>query len=419
MSAVSVVAAVAAWVVVLTRARASWRGPASLARRALWVTALALAVAWTVRIDRVFASLDRVSGVPNLAQLLGDVAGLVTGAAILTVLVAQRETATAAARAARRLWVWLGALAAAMVTAFLVAGFTVETRQFTVAFAVQPRYWAYEVPYLAAFVLIFGGLAVWAGRYARVASSRTLTAGMTATAAGGVLGLVYVACRVVFTVGAVAGAQGWQRWYAPVSAGTAAGASLLALGGAFLPALAPHLARRRLHGARADLLPLWEALRSAGLMAALIEPDSPDGHRDPAFTVRRLVVEIDDGLLTLRPWLTRPVGWDHTAGAAAPGPEPHHPAQLAALDIAAAVCSRAQGAAPALSSPPTSPAAGPADSSPDAETRWLRRVSRAYAGLPAASSPAVPAVAPAPAMPAVASAADTADGGPDRRVPAA
>lgn len=419
MSAVSVVAAVTAWVVVLTRARASWRGPASLARRALWVTALALAVAWTVRIDRVFADLDRVSGVPNLAQLLGDVAGLVTGAAILTVLVAQRETAGAAARAARRLWLGLGALAAAMVTAFLVAGFTVETRQFTVAFAAQPRYWAYEVPYLAAFVLIFGGLAVWAGRYARVASSRTLTAGMTATAAGGVLGLVYVACRVLFTVGAVAGAQGWEGWYAPVSAGTAAGASLLALGGAFLPALAPLLARRRLHGARADLLPLWEALRSAGLMAALIEPDSPDGRRDPAFTVRRLVVEIDDGLLALRPWLTRPVGWGHTAGTATPGQEPHQPAQLAAADIAAAVRRRAQGAPPVLSTPPTSPAPGPADSSPGAETRWLRTVSRAYADLPAASSPDVPAVAPAPAMPAVASAADAADGGPDRRVRAA
>ncbi len=419
MSAVSVVAAVAAWVVVLTRARASWRSPASLARRALWVTALALAVAWTVRIDRVFADLDRVTGVPNLAQLLGDVAGLVTGAAILTVLVAQRETAAAAARAARRLWLGLGALAAAMVTAFLLAGFTVETRQFTVAFAAQPRYWAYEVPYLAAFVLIVGGLAVWAGRYARVASSRTLTAGMTATAAGGVLGLVYVACRVLFTVGAVAGAQRWQRWYAPVSAGTAAGASLLALGGAFLPSLAPHLQRRRLHGARADLPPLWQGLRSAGLMAALIEPDSPDGRRDPAFTVRRLVVEIDDGLLALRPWLTRPVGWDHTSSTAAPGPDPHHPAQLAALDITAAMRSHAQGAAPALSTPPTSPAAGPADSSPNAETRWLRRVSRAYAGLPAASPPAVPAVAPAPAMPAGAAAADTTDGGPDRRVRAA
>lgn len=406
MSAVSVVAAVAAWMVVLTRARASWRSPASLARRSLWVTALALAVAWTVRIDRVFADLDRVSGIPNLAQLLGDVAGLVTGAAILTVLVAQRETAWAAARAARRLWVWLGVLAAAMVTAFLVAGFAVETRQFTVAFAAQPRYWAYEVPYLAAFVLIFGGLAVWAGRYARVASSRTLTAGMTATAAGGVLGLVYVTCRVLFTVGTVAGAQGWERWYAPVSAGTAAGASLLALGGAFLPSLAPHLARRRLHGARADLLPLWQGLRSAGLMAALIEPDSPDGHRDPAFTVRRLVVEIDDGLLALRPWLTRPVGWDHTPGTAAPGPEPHQPARLAALDIAAAVRSRAQGAAPTVGVPSTGPGAGPADSSPDAETRWLRTVSRAYADLPTAAAP-------------VAAAADAAADGPDPRVRAA
>ena len=393
MSAVSVVAAVAAWVVVLTRARASWRGPASLARRPLWVTALALAVAWTVRIDRVFADLDRVSGVPNLAQLLGDVAGLVTGAAILTVLVAQRETAVAAARAARRLWLGLGALAAATVTAFLVAGFTVETRQFTVAFAAQPRYWAYEVPYLAAFVLIFGGLAVWAGRYARAASSRTLTAGMTATAAGGALGLVYVACRVVFTVGAVAGAQGWERWYAPVSAGTAAGASLLALGGAFLPSLAPHLQRRRLYGARADLLPLWQALRSAGLMEALIEPDSPDGRRDPAFTVRRLVVEIDDGLLQLRPWLTRPAGWDHTSGAATAGPDPHQPAQLAALDIAAAVRNRAQGAPPTVGAPATGPAAGPADSSPDAETRWLRTVSRAYADLPTATHPVAPAAA--------------------------
>lgn len=375
VSGVPVAAAGVAWAVVVARAGACLRRPASLARRSLWLTALALAAAWTSKIDGVFAGLDRLTGVPDLAQVVGDVAGLATGAAILTVLVAQREPAGEAGRHARRLWGGFGALAASMAVAFLIAHFEVETRQFTVVFAAEPRYWAYETPYLAAGVLIFGGLAVWAARYAGAAPSRVLAAGMTATAAGGVFGLVYVASRVVFTLGVVAGAHGWQVWYAPLSAGTAAAASLLALGGAFLPSLGPRAARHQNRRACAALLPLWRDLHGADLMDALIDPDGPDGRRDPAFTVRRLVVEIDDGLLRLRPWLARPIGWDQT-----PGSGPATTARTAAADIADALHRRAAGEPAAAGAART----GPPGSSPDAETRWLRRVSRAYAATPGA-----------------------------------
>ena len=368
LSAISLVAAVAAWTVVVLRARPSWRAPADLARRALWVTALALAVAWTLKIDRVFAGLDRVSGIANLAEVVSDVAGLATGAAILTVLVAQRDEPAAVRARLHRLWAGLAALAAAMVAVFAVVGFPVETRQFTVAYATRPGYWAYEVPYLAAVTIIFTGLAVWAAQYVRATRSRLLTAGMATTALGGVLGLGYVAVRVVFTLAAIAGTD-WSGWYEPVSALSVAAASLFALGGAFIPALGPRLTRRRARRDCRDLLPLWRSLRAADLMQVLLDPDGPEGGRDPGFTARRLVVEIDDGLLQLRPWLTRPISW------AADSPDPDRAAAAAAGDIRAALDRRADGAAPARGAART----GPAGTSSTGETDWLRRVSRAYA----------------------------------------
>lgn len=368
LSAVALVAAAAAWAVVIVRARASWRAPADLARRALWVTALGLAVAWTLKVDRVFTGVDRLSGVANLAEVVSDAAGLATGAAILTVLVAQRGDPAEVTVRLRRLWVGLGALAAAMVLVFAAVGFPAETRQFTVAYATQPGYWAYEVPYLAGATVIFGGLAVWATQYARATRSRLLAAGMATTALGGVLGLGYVATRVVFTLAAIT-ATDWSGWYEPVSALSVAAASLFALGGAFVPALGPRLTRRHARRDCRELLPLWESLHAARLMQVMVDPDSAEGHRNPAFTARRLVVEIDDGLLQLRPWLNRPISW------AADNADPARAAAAAAAEIRAGLDRHGAG------SPPTRGAArtGPAGTSSSGETDWLRRVSRAYA----------------------------------------
>ncbi len=120
----SLFSAAVAWVVVIARARPTFAAPATPAsarsvaavatRRALWATVLTLAVAWTLRIRGVYAGVDRLSGIGNLAQLLGDVTGLGTGLAILGVLRSQGMGAAVARRATRQRGMVLVVAAAVM-----------------------------------------------------------------------------------------------------------------------------------------------------------------------------------------------------------------------------------------------------------------------------------------------------------------
>lgn len=383
----SFAAAGVAWAVVVLRARPSLAGPPNPARRALWVTFLALALGWTVRIRAVYAGLDRVTGVGNLAQLLGDLAGMVTGLSILMVLRAQ--AAAPAPHPLRRPAAVLAAAAAVMAVCFAAGPFGRESTEFATDYARQHWYWGYQAAYLGYIGYVFTELTALCRRFARLTPSRLLSVGLHITAAGGLLGLGYVVLRAAYIVAAQGTVVSRLGFYSTLSQLLIAAASVLAIAGVFMPTAGPWLARRRVRRDLDQLEPLWGALEAAGLLNALPVTDRRPGHRerhgDLEFALHRRVVEIRDGLLALRPWLaTSDDLADPTAaapGVSSRGPRSQHlsdDARSEADRIAAALRARSSGLdgrQPRRVSPPAG-AGTFAD-----EISWLRAVSGAFAHL--------------------------------------
>jgi hypothetical protein len=389
----SFAAAGVAWVVVILRARPSLAGPPNRARRALWVTFLTLALGWTVRIRSVYAGLDRVTGTPNLAQLLGDLAGMVTGLSILMVLRAQ--AAIPSPHPLRRPAAVLAGAAAVLAVGFVAGPFGRESTEFATDYARQRWYWGYQAAYLAYLGAVFTELTVLCRRFARLTPNRLLSAGLHLTAVGGSLGLAYVVLRAAYIVAAQGTVVSRLGFYSTLSQVLIAAASVLAIAGVVLPTVEPRLARRRLRRTLDQLNPLWDALETAGLLNALPVTDRTPGHRErPAdlhFALHRRVVEIRDGLLALRPWLSTPAD---PAGPAPVAPEIAAPDRRSraftadtsseAARIAAALRAYArgiQGRQPATVSAP-----GGAGTFAD-EVSWLRAVSVTFGQLQQSAPP--------------------------------
>jgi hypothetical protein len=386
----SFAAAGVAWVVVILRARPSLAGPPNRARRALWVTFLTLALGWTVRIRSVYAGLDRVTGTPNLAQLLGDLAGMVTGLSILMVLRAQ--AAIPPPHPLRRPAVVLAGAAAVLVVCFVAGPFGRESTEFATDYARQRWYWGYQAAYLAYLGAVFTELTVLCRRFARLTPNRLLSAGLHLTAVGGSLGLAYVVLRAAYIVAAQGTVVSRLGFYSTLSQVLIAAASVLAIAGVVLPTVEPRLARRRLRRTLDQLNPLWDALETAGLLNALPVTDRTPGRRarpaDLQFALHRRVVEIRDGLLALRPWLSTPAGPSPVAPEIA---APDHRSRVLTADasseaarIAAALRAYArgiQGRQPATVSAP-----GGAGTFAD-EVSWLRAVSVTFGQLQQSAPP--------------------------------
>lgn len=390
----SFAAASVAWAVVALRARPSLAGPPNLARRALWVTFLALALGWTVRIRAVYAGIDRLAQTPNLAQLLGDLAGTVTGLSILVVLRAQASVP--APHPLRRPAAVLAAAAAVMAACFVAGPFGRESTEFATDFARQHWYWAYQAAFLGYIGVVFAELTVLCRRFARMTPSRLLSVGLHVTAVGGLLGLAYVVLRAAYIVAAQGTVVSRLGFYSTLSQLLIAAGSVLAVAGVVLPTAGPWLARRRLRRALDQLEPLWVALETAGLLNALPVAEPEPGHRqdhgDLDFALHRRVVEIRDGLLALRPWLSSR-GARTAPALAAPAATsgsrrsrgPRDDARSEADRIAAALRARSRG----LDGRQPRKVSAPAGAGSFAEEiSWLRAVSVTFARIePGTSRP--------------------------------
>ena len=71
-----------AWAAVAYKLPALRRRPRDPALRAYWLTLLALAAALTVLLPPVYLAIDGLTGIPNLARLLGHGLILATGCAV-------------------------------------------------------------------------------------------------------------------------------------------------------------------------------------------------------------------------------------------------------------------------------------------------------------------------------------------------
>lgn len=281
-----------------------------------------------------------------------------------------------------------------------------------VAFAVTPRtlMWSAaelhgqldEAPvslhvYSAAYIA-FLGYAVYDCLAQTWARSRTATRksqriGLRTTAVGCVFALLYTAYKTVNAVGAlfgwdvIPGGPHCTSLVTPVHCALSVTAPavgvLLITAGLTLPAalwpLTQFLRRRWERQSIADLNPLWQDF-TAALPEIILDDDAViDNEID--FLLHRRVVEINDGILTLRPYrsltvqqaATREVERRNLAGTA------DGDAVVEAAVLAAALRAMHSGDEPEFTLAPQAPGTAARAGNLRAETIWLRSVARAYA----------------------------------------
>jgi hypothetical protein len=390
------VAAGVLWATLLYKLRALQRTPGNAALRSLCSAFAAFALALTVDLPPVYASVDAVVGEPNFAQLLGHslalVGGWATQSAVLRFLYAGEE---AAARTRRRAVVLLVALGA-MTWFFVLAPVDRETTSFTTTYASAPYvvgFWFAYLGYLS-FALVDVARLSW--RYAGVAGPGFTSSGLRLLALGSLCGLAYVAHKAFFL-----GVSSWTELVLPAGPNTVISRvavtlcfSLVAIG-TTLPTWGPRLQHARGWSSRYRtyhrLYPLWSALHAASPDIALARPRRPMldalDPRDLDFRLYRRIIEIRDGRLDLRPYLDPAVAARARAAAAASGltGEALEAAVEAAILTAALAAKRAGHPAHDGRTPPVTGASDVAG-----ELAWLEQVARFFpAPAPATLEPGV------------------------------
>ncbi|MEV4555710.1 MAB_1171c family putative transporter [Kitasatospora sp. NPDC049285] len=333
---------------------------------------------------------------PDFSRLVSNTATLSAAASVSSVLLFLNHDASEARRRLRWRLRLLGLAVATMAVAFMV------TSRSLMWSAAELRGKLDEAPaslhiYSAAYIA-FLGYAVYDCLTQTWARSRTATRksqriGLRTTALGCVFALLYAAYK---TINAVAALFGWdaipggQRCtslISPVSCafGVTAPAVgvLLITAGLTLPAalwpLTQFLRRRWERKSIADLDPLWQDFTAA--LPEIVLDDDTIGENDADFLLHRRVVEINDGILTLRPYrsltvqqaATREVERRNLAGTA------DGDAAVEAAILAAAIRAMRAGAEPEFARAPQAPGTAARAGDLRAETIWLRSVARAYA----------------------------------------
>ena len=334
--------------------------------RALWLTSLALAMSLTLMWPGVYAALDRLAGVPNLARLLANMLVLVAGWFNQCFFFHLNYSQVAAAQRARRSARLLAAALVVMASLFLLAGVDEERWNFTDRYASAPFIVEYRLVYLAYLALTIAVVMRLAWQYAQVAVDPSVKVGLRLVAAAGLVGLGYVANEALSATTRRFGlvSPAWNT--AAVTDGLGALSVLLLVIGSTLPAWGhragiPALHRWATHyRAYRRLYPLWVTVYRVNPGIALLPPTSAIADvlavRNLEFRLYRRVVEIWDGRLALRPYLD-PGVLEHAWQASRRAGLSDSAAQVLveAVSLAAALRARQQGRPPRdVSMPPPS-----------------------------------------------------------------
>ncbi|MFD5673034.1 MAB_1171c family putative transporter [Streptomyces sp. NPDC127040] len=333
---------------------------------------------------------------PDFSRLISNSATLSAAASVSSVLLYLNHDTS---EARRRLRWRLRLLALAVAT-------------MAIAFAITPRavMWSaaelqgkldeapaslhvYSVAYVA-----YLGYAVYDCLTQTWTRSRTATRtsqriGLRTTAVGCVFALVYTAHK---TINAVAALLGWTAipdgrrctsLFTPVDCAFSVTAPaigvLLITAGLTVPAalwpLTQFLRRRWERQSIADLKPLWQDF-TAALPEIVLETDATTND-EADFLLHRRVVEINDGILTLRPY--RSLAVQQAAASEIEGRNlahtTHGDAVIEAAVLASAIQAMRAGAEPEAEQAPQAPGTAARAGDLRAETIWLRSVARAYA----------------------------------------
>ncbi|SDT81094.1 MAB_1171c family putative transporter [Actinoplanes derwentensis] len=320
------------------------RDPRSATRRALVTMLACLVWAPAANTPFVYVRIDELFGVPNIARLIAHYG--IIGFAVSVQLLLLHWTVTDPPR--RSTWfrfLAVAAGAAAMAVLFALAPLdTTLTSEFTTRYGDAPYMAEYMMVYLGYFVIALADILRLSWRFARRTRQRFLRLGLRLVGWGAVFGLAYCAEKAFYI-----GARniGWepipaavQQQMSPLLTGP--GCVLILIGftipswGPKVAAAAAWLQRLRTYH---RLYPLWALLSRATPEIALDPSHTRRGAvRDIDYRLVRLVVEIRDGWLALRPWFDARVAREADYG---------DPYRVQAAVLAAAIRAKARGEQPA------------------------------------------------------------------------
>ena len=281
------------------RAAGDWALPATLAT---------LALGLTFKVPAVYSEVGKITGVPNLGQLIKDCSAVLsafgTQLVLLHLLHGPREAVAQARRRAAAPVLTL----MVMTLAFALAdtGSTIEELHARLA---DTGLLEFRGAYLLFLAWAFADIARLCWRFAALAGERALATGLRLIAAGGAVGLAYVASGTVQVLAAGQRDLPLVQRVQHVSDGLIALATLLVILGSTLPALAArfgrtssagHDERSGLHsGQRQALEGLWLSLTQS--LPEFVLPEAAQVRPSANERLYRQVIEIEDSRLALRP----------------------------------------------------------------------------------------------------------------------
>jgi hypothetical protein len=306
------VAALLGLAALLYKLRALLRDPKSLSLRLICTMLACMAVTATLGPQQYYVAFDRMVGIANLSALVMNACGMGFVLAVQRLLLVWAYPNEQAPRRSRW-WFSLYLLALiAQVVLFALAPVDVEDSFFIGRYAATPFAREFIILIDVCLIITLIDIARLCRRYASVAGRQFLRVGLRCTGIGAICSLFYFPVEVLFVLTRSAGVTFISDDLVLVLY-TVLGINSTALitAGLTIPAWGPRLAAattwvgryrayRRLH-------PLWLALYQASPHIAL---DVPATGKDPLwindldYRLVRRVVEIHDGRLALRPYLS-------------------------------------------------------------------------------------------------------------------
>ena len=342
------------WVAAVYTFRSVRRRPEHPGLRFYWLTVVVLAFALTVLLPPVYMAIDRLLGVPNLARFLGN------GLALVACWTVQRFLAhvSGSDRPARGLighpgWVLIGALGL-MGSLFAAAHVDQESIEFMKRYGAAPFVLEYRLVFLAYLGLGLINVSRLCWDYATVADPPALRLGLRLVAAGGLVGLGYVANESAYAVSRKLGLDYPLSRPVLISEVLISVAVTLIAIGSTMPLWGPRLGVPRVcrwageYRSLRRLYPLWRALYAASPDIALLpaRPLLVDALtvRDLSFRLYRRTIEIQDGRLVLRShFLPRAANLARDLCRQASIPEAEVQAIVEAASLRTALAARAAG----------------------------------------------------------------------------
>ncbi|TCO52649.1 MAB_1171c family putative transporter [Actinocrispum wychmicini] len=310
-------------------------------QRLLWFTLVMQGLGLTVLQTPVMLGIQRTTGVPRIESLISSLLASVVAVLLLMVALRISSSDTVSARWSRRMALYCGATAVVMVTTFTVVTVRhIPTRdRFLPVIGEFSAHTVYWIAYLTYMIVV----SVWTTslfwRQIRRVAAKVLKFALLALALGTTTFLVFLGTRVASLFSASPQLPAFGVYVSSIySISVTVGCSLAII----LPlsqGVASWWRRNRLY-------PLWRALCDASPHIALTPPRSRWRDaltlRDNRHQLHRRLVEIRDGLLIMREWIT-PATHDRIVAALAAERLPNRDAAVTACWVRVALRVRANG----------------------------------------------------------------------------